>query len=111
MSVEGSAHGSGVADADRSSSVDAEATALRRLYQRERAARKEAEDILERKSRELYELNETLERRVLERTSQLDATNSSLQAEAKTRQAAQAQLWDSEERFRSVVNNMFEGIL
>ena len=111
MSVEGSAHGSRVADADRSSSVDAEATALRRLYQRERAARKEAEDILERKSRELYELNETLERRVLERTSQLDATNSSLQAEAKTRQAAQAQLWDSEERFRSVVNNVFEGII
>ena len=46
-------------------------TVSRRRYERERAAREAAEALLEAKSRELFEANETLERQVAERTAAL----------------------------------------
>lgn len=75
----------------------AELDALKAALQRERVARKEAERIIEEKSRELYtaneelrKLNESLEDKVRERTAELEATNKDLRlakehAEASTR--------------------------
>ena len=47
---------------------------LRERAERERRARIAAEDLLEVKSRELYDINHQLELRVKERTHQLEAT-------------------------------------
>jgi signal transduction histidine kinase len=68
----------------------AESDALKAALQRERQARKEAERIIEDKSRELYELNQSLEAKVRERTQALQQTNRELKvakerAEASTR--------------------------
>lgn len=68
----------------------AELDALKAALQRERSARKEAERIIEEKSRELYELNQSLEAKVRERTQALEQTNRELheakdRAEASTR--------------------------
>ncbi len=65
----------------------AELDALKAALQRERSARKEAERIIEDKSRELYELNQSLEAKVRERTEALQQTNRDLQ-EAKERAEA-----------------------
>jgi PAS domain S-box-containing protein len=48
--------------------VDDRIAILERRYERERSARKQAEAIIEQKSRELYELNKGLEKRVEEAT-------------------------------------------
>lgn len=62
--------------------------AMQRRFERERAARKQAEQLLEQKSLELFEANQALigardglESRVLERTEQLSAANQSLKQE------------------------------
>lgn len=72
---------------------------LRRRYERERLARKEAEGLLEAKSRELYAANlelrrahEELERRVVQRTLELEAANQRLRQEVQVRRLAQAEL-------------------
>lgn len=72
---------------------------LKRKVAREVLARKQAEALLEDKARELYQvneslqkLNETLEERVQSRTQELDKINSNLQQEVDTRAAAEARL-------------------
>ena len=57
---------------------------LQRRLERERAARKQAESILEAKAKELYELNQSLEAQIKQRT---------------------AQLQDSEKSYRNIVDN------
>jgi PAS domain S-box-containing protein len=92
-------------------SADPELGALRRLISRERIGRREAEDLLEFKSRELYEFNQSLEARVRERTTEVGEANTLLRQEAETRAAAQQLLSENEERFRSVVNHVVDGII
>ncbi|MHC5004441.1 MAG: ATP-binding protein, partial [Planctomycetota bacterium] len=53
-------------------------TALRRQLERERAARREAEALLESKSLELFHVNRDLERRVAERVSELETAKTAL---------------------------------
>jgi signal transduction histidine kinase len=55
-----------------------EITALRRQLERERAARREAEALLESKSLELFHVNRDLERRVAERVSELETAKTAL---------------------------------
>jgi signal transduction histidine kinase/DNA-binding response OmpR family regulator len=73
---------------------DKELELLRRRYQRERTARKEAEALLESKSRELYEANrelhaltENLEDLVAERTRELQAATEEAQSANKAKSA------------------------
>ncbi len=80
-------------------------TVWKRRVERERAARKQAEAILERKSLELFEANQKLresyddlECRVEQRTAELAAANAKLQQEIAERQKAEASLRDSEAR-------------
>ena len=59
---------------------------------------------------EIKRLNEELERRVLERTSQLTAVNEELRKEVLERQRAEEALRRSEERWRSVFENSAIGV-
>ncbi len=52
-----------------------------------------------------------LERRVRERTRELEAANAALRAEVERRAHAQAELRESEERFRTMVESLSEAIL
>ncbi len=68
-------------------------------FERERAARRQAENILEQRSRELYELNQDLEKaktgleeRVRQRTDALEKAIASLREEAKKRLRIQEEL-------------------
>ena len=70
-----------------------------RRFQRERAARREAEEILERKSVELYQTNqwlqaarEDLEIKVMERTEALEQAVSTLRKEIERRRSAEQEL-------------------
>ena len=54
--------------------------------------------------KEVNKLNEELERRVLERTSQLEDTNRDLQRQIHERQAAEEALMDSEHRFADIID-------
>ncbi len=75
----------------------------KRQYQREKQSRKEAEELLESKSRELYKANEelknltkALEERVAERTEVIKKQRNDAQLQA-------AQLLESENRFQDVI--------
>jgi signal transduction histidine kinase/ActR/RegA family two-component response regulator len=71
---------------------------LKRILQRERAARKAAEELIERKSLELYEknqelllLNESLEAKIQERTAEIEASRQELlRAKERAEQADRA---------------------
>lgn len=56
----------------------------------------------------LRQLNEVLELKVEERTAQLQAVNEQLQAEIQERQQAEADLKESEEKFRQLAENIQE---
>ncbi len=64
------------------------------------------EEIAERKQaqREIIRLNEELERRVVQRTSQLEAANRDLQNEILERTQAEAAMEDSERRLADIIN-------
>ena len=75
----------------------------KRQYQREKRARKEAEELLENKSRELYLANEelkgltkALEERVAQRTKVIEQQRNAAQRQT-------AQLQESEKRFQDVI--------
>lgn len=70
-------------------------------------------DITERKQAEqlLADYNRTLESQVQERTTELAQTNTQLEQEIAERKLAEAALIESEERYRSVVTAMVEGII
>lgn len=75
----------------------------KRQYQREKSARKEAEELLENKSRELYLANEelkgltkALEERVAQRTKVIEQQRNAAQRQT-------AQLQESEKRFQDVI--------
>ncbi len=55
---------------------------------------------------EIKQLNEDLERHVLERTTQLEAANQGLQLEISERRRAEAALYESETRFRTLVEQL-----
>jgi signal transduction histidine kinase/DNA-binding response OmpR family regulator len=74
-----------------------ENVALYREAQKEIAERKEMQI-------QVIRLNEELERRVEERTSQLDATNKDLQKQISERQMAEDALKDSERRLTDIIN-------
>jgi PAS domain S-box-containing protein len=69
-------------------------------------------DITERKAaeQEIRTLNEDLERRVRERTSQLEATNHELQNEISERRKAEDALRESEARFRRLAESNMIGV-
>ncbi len=72
-----------------------EAETWRARFERERAARREAEDLLNDKSRELYRTNESLAARVQELANTLQAlaeANTRLEAEKATRERVEAEL-------------------
>jgi PAS domain S-box-containing protein len=66
-----------------------------------------ARDISERKAieEELRQLNDTLERRVAERTAELAATNVALEEEISDRVGTELALRDSEARYRTLIEN------
>ena len=66
--------------------------------QRSITERKRAED-------EIKKLNEELERRVIERTAQLEATNKDMQKEITERKRAEEELKKYEERLEEMVRN------
>ncbi len=68
--------------------------------------REAQEEIAERKDMQIQviRLNEELERRVVERTSQLEATNKDLQKQISVRQMAEDALKDSERRLADIIN-------
>ena len=70
-------------------------------------------DMIERikAERELARLNEDLERRVLERTAELQSANDSLGAEIAVRQEAEGALRESHERTRAIVDTALDGIV
>jgi PAS domain-containing protein len=70
-------------------------------------------DMLERvrAERELAEANEALERRVHERTAQLEDTNQSLEAEVAMRRDTERALRESEERTRAIFDTAPDGII
>lgn len=70
-------------------------------------------DITERKQTEvaLRQLTEVLEARITARTEELALINQSFQAEIAERQTAEQALQESEMRFQSLVEAMFEGIV
>ncbi len=69
-------------------------------------------DITERREAEesLRKAHDELERRVEERTSELRGANEALQAEIADRRRAEEALFESEERFRLLLNSAAEGI-
>ncbi len=80
-----------------------------RRFERERAARKQAEALLERKALELYESNqnllaayEDLEARVAARTEELSQTNAKLQEEIAERLRVEKSLRESEAQARTL---------
>jgi PAS domain S-box-containing protein len=64
-----------------------------------------------RAERALSELNEALERRVSERTTQLEMLNRNLQREAGEREHAERVLRDSEARVRAVLDSALSGVV
>ena len=76
------------------------------LNENSRLYREAQKDIEERKlaQQEVIHLNEELERRVVERTSQLEATNKDLHSQILERQIAEDALKDSERRLGDIIN-------
>ena len=92
--------------------------ALKRQLERERAARKQAETLLEAKSRELYESNQQLralaadlEARVEERTRELTVLNQALRQEMAERERTQDILNERESTFTTLFESSSVGIL
>lgn len=84
---------------------------LRRKLEREQSARRQAEELLESKSLQLYEasqelrsLNESLESRVKERTHKLVESNRQLITEVEERRKAEALLHEAMDEVRKLVN-------
>ncbi|MBD1809731.1 PAS domain-containing protein [Microcoleus sp. FACHB-SPT15] len=65
------------------------------------------QDITDRKRAEfaLQQLNQELEQRVQQRTTELEQTNARLQAEIKVREQAEADLWESQQQLQAILDN------
>src|SRR5210317_2231431 len=84
----------------------------RSRYEREKAAREAAEKLLEEKSRELYLANKKLEEQAInlaalveDRTKKLTEALQQAQLSLKTMREAERQREESEEKFRSLIEN------
>lgn len=67
--------------------------------------RERLEEMVEERTAELKKARDELEERVKERTSKLNETNLNLKKEIEERRLAEKALYDSEERYRSLVEN------
>jgi PAS domain S-box-containing protein len=65
------------------------------------------QDITDRKRAEfaLQQLNQELEKRVQQRTTDLEQTNARLQAEIRVREQAEADLWESQQQLQAILDN------
>jgi PAS domain S-box-containing protein len=78
-----------------------------RLYQ---ATLKEIEE-RKRAEEKIRRLNDELERRVVERTGQLEALNKDLQREIDVRRLAEEELRESEDRLKTILNSIQMGVI